>query len=98
MDKIIESLDKNAEKLFQWFQNNFLKANFEKYHFLTNNSEKTAISIRSEKIWRSSSQKLLEYLLLLSSFDELYKILCRKASQKLNALSRVAHYKNLRMH
>ena len=51
MEKVIWTLKKkkkNAEKLFQWFCNNFLKANHEKCHFLTNSSEKTAINIRSE--------------------------------------------------
>ena len=59
MEKVIEKLGKNAEKLFQWFYNNFLKTNHEKCHFLKRNSEKTAINIRLEKISSSSSQKLL---------------------------------------
>ena len=59
MEKVIEKLGKNAEKLFQWFYNNFLKTNPEKCHFLKSNSEKTAINIRLEKISSSSSQKLL---------------------------------------
>ena len=95
MDTVIETLDKNAEKLFQWFYNKFIKANLENYHFLTSNSEKTA----SQKILSSSSQKLLGiHVTAKLFFDDLFKILCRKASQKVNALSRVAHYKNLRIH
>ena len=39
MEKIMETLEKNAQKLFQWFYN---KANPEKGHFLTNNSEKNS--------------------------------------------------------
>ena len=46
-----ETLEKNAEKLFQWFYNKFLKVNPEKCHFLTNNLEKTAIDIRSDKYY-----------------------------------------------
>ena len=38
--KVIETLEKNAEKLFQWFSDNFLKANPEKCTFLTKISEK----------------------------------------------------------
>ena len=71
---------KNASKLFQC-------------HSLINNSEKTIITIRSEKILSSSSQKLLGIHTV--SIEDHAKILCRKASQKLNALSRVAHYMNL---
>ena len=40
MEKVIKTLEKNAEKLFQWFFYNFLNANPEKCHFLANNSEK----------------------------------------------------------
>ena len=85
IDTVIETLDKNAEKLFQWFYNKFLMANPENYHFLTSNSEK----MTSQRILSSSSQKLLGiHVTAKSSFGNLFKILCRKASQKLNALSR----------
>ena len=33
------NIGKNAEKLFQWFYNNFLKTDPVKCHFLTNNLE-----------------------------------------------------------
>ena len=51
IEKVTETLEKNAEKLFQWFYNKFLKVNPEKCHFLTNNLEKTAIDIRSDKYY-----------------------------------------------
>ena len=77
-----ENIEKNAEKLFQWFYNNLFETNPEKSHFLTNNSEKMLISIRSEKISSSSSQKLLKIHITANiSFDDHLKILCRKASQ-----------------
>ena len=71
----------NAEKLFQWFYNNFLKANPEKCHFLTI-LEKTSISIK---------HLLGIHITAKLSSDNYVKILCRKSSGKLNALSKVAH-------
>ena len=58
IEKVIKLLEKkNAENLFQWFCV-VLKANpAGKCHFVTNNSEKMAINIRSEKILSSSNQK-----------------------------------------
>ena len=49
------------------------------------------------KLLISSSQKLLGMILLNNKFDfdEYVTSLCRKASQKLNALARVAFYMNL---
>ena len=44
MEKVIEILAKNTAQLSELFCNKFLKASPEKYHFLRNNSEKTAIN------------------------------------------------------
>ena len=35
-DKVIKSLEKNIDKLFDWFSDNFLKANPDKSHLLIN--------------------------------------------------------------
>ena len=39
LKKVIQTV-KNAEKLFKWFNNNFVKPNPELCHFLTNDSKK----------------------------------------------------------
>ena len=41
LDKVIESLEKNINKLFHWFLDNFLKANPDKCHLLINTDENT---------------------------------------------------------
>ena len=52
-----------------------------------------------ETITNSSNQKLLDILFNNKfDFDEHVTSLCRKASQKLNAVARVAHYMNLAQH
>ena len=94
--KVIESLEKNIDKLFHWFSDNFLKANPDKCHLLINTDENVALKIKNETITTSSNEKLLGILFHIKfDFDEHVTSLCRKASQKLNALARVAQYMNL---
>ena len=95
-DKVIKSLEKNIDKLFDWFSDNFLKANPDKCHLLINTDENVTLKIKNETITNNSNQKLLGILSHNKfDFDEHVISLCRKASQKLNALARVAHYMNL---
>ena len=76
--------------------NNFFEANPEKCYFLANDSGETAINIGLEKILSNSSQKLLRiHITAKLSFEHHIEIRCCQTSQKLNALSRVAHYMNL---
>ena len=95
-EKVIKSFEKNINQLFDWFSDNFLKANPNKCHLLINTDENIALKIKNETVTNSSNQKLLGILFNNKfDFDEHVTLLCRKASQKLNALARVAHYMNL---
>ena len=95
-DEVIKSLEKNIDKLFSWFSDNFLKANPDMCQQLINTSKNVALKIKNETITNSSNQKLLGILFNNKfDFDEHVTSLCRKASQKLNALARVAQYMNL---
>ena len=61
--------------------------------------ENVALKIKNETIANSSNEKLLGILFNNKfDFDEHVNSLCRKASQKLNALARVAQYMNLAQH
>ena len=63
---------------------------------LINADENVALKIKNETVTNSSNQKLLGILFNYKfDFDEQFTSLCMKASQKLNALARVAHYMNL---
>ena len=89
-------MKKNINTLFDWFSDNFFKANPDKCHLLISTDENVALKIKNETITSSSNQKLIGILFNNTfDFDEHVTALCRKASQKLNALSRVAHYMNL---
>ena len=86
---------KKIDRLFDWFSDNFLKANPDKCHLLIN----VASKIKNETIANSSNQKLLGILFNNKfDFDKHVTSLCKKTSQKLNALARVAHYMNLAQH
>ena len=81
------------EKLFNWFQCNSFKANASKCHFFLSPYEPVTIKIKESAIESSNSEKLLGVTIDSKlSFDDHITILCRKASQKLHALSRVASF------
>ena len=88
---------------FDWFSDNFLKTNPDNCHLLINTDENVTLKIINETITKSSNKKLLG-ILFDNTFDNRYDLInfnehvtssCRKASQKLNSLARVAHYLNL---
>ena len=88
MDLIIEKLEVKANDIFQWFNENAMKANADKCHLLITTNEERNISIEGEKIQNSKSEKLLGVTIdnKLSFNGHAHKI-CDKASQKLNALA-----------
>ena len=96
LDKVIKALEKNIDKLFDWFSDNFLKANSDKCHLLMNTDENVALKIKNETITNSCNEKMLG-ILFNNKFDcdEHVTSLCREDSQALNALARVAQYMNL---
>ena len=68
----------------------------DKWHLLINTDENVILKIKNETITKRSNQKLLGTLFNNKfHFDEHVTLLCRKVSQKLNALARVGHYMNL---
>ena len=61
-----------------------------------NTDENVALKIKNKTITNSSNQKLLSILFNNKfDFDEAVTSLCRRATQKLNALGRAADYMNL---
>ena len=59
MDLIIEKLEVKANDIFQWFNENAMKAKADKCHLLITTNEERNISIGGEKIQNSKSEKLL---------------------------------------
>ena len=86
MDLIIEKLKVKANDIFQWFNENAMKANADKCHLLITTNEERNISTGGEKIQNSKNEELLGVTIdnKLSFTEHVYKI-CDKVSQKLNA-------------
>ena len=71
-----------------------MKANPDKYHLLTNNTKESfQIKTGNEAVRSSKYEKLLGIKVDHElNFNEHVSSLCKKASQKLNALSRIASF------
>ena len=79
-------MELTIEKMFNWFKFNNLKANASEYHFFLSPYQHTSIK-------SSNSEKLLAITIDSDfTFEEHINTLCRKASHKLHALSRISQY------
>ena len=92
---VLIKLENAAETLLQWFKDrmkNRMKAYPDKYHSLINNTKESfQVKIRNETVSNSQYEKLLGIKVDHElNFNQHVSSLCKKASQKLNALSRIA--------
>ena len=91
-----EKLENDSAKLFQWFLDNQMKANKDKCHFLKSRSDPASLKIDDELIKSSTCEKLLgikvDYKL---TFSEHLNGILKKASCKINALSRIVNYMSI---
>ena len=72
-DKVIQSLEKYIDKLFDWFSDNFLKANPNKCHLLIDTDENVALKIKNEAITNISNEKLGKTCLVYYSIISLIR-------------------------
>ena len=82
----------------EWFENNYMKLNQDKCHFLLSGHKHEVMfsKIENSKIWESCAQKLLEIIIDRNlKFDEYIPTQCKKAGRKLKALARVCTYLSL---
>ena len=89
---VLIKLENAAETLLQLFKDHRIKTNPDKYHLLMNVTKKSfKIKIGNETVSNSKYEKLLGVKVSHElNFNEHVSSLCKKASQKLNALSRTA--------
>ena len=91
-ETVLKDLEQGSDTLLKWFTDNLLKANPEKYHLLVSTNEKRHLNVGEVEISNSKCEKFLGIKIDSKlMFDSHVKSLCKKASQKLNALSRVAY-------
>ena len=95
VEGVIKSLEEMSEKLFKWFDDNLMKSNV-KCHLLVSTNETVKIQVGNYNIANSKCEKLLginfDHKL---NFDKHLSELCKKASRKINALSRITPYMNV---
>ena len=91
LQDILNELEDNALTAILWFENNYMKLNQSKCHFLTSGStEHLWVKVGNEVIWESLSEKLLGLTLDKNlNFNLHLKTLCKKVNQKVSALARV---------
>ena len=89
-NEVKSKLERASVKVFKWFYDNAMKANIDKCHFLSSLSADSNIKIEESVIKNSNSQKLLGITIDRNlSFNEHVSKLCKKASLKISALSRI---------
>ena len=88
---IISRLEQASKILSKWFMDNYLKANPDKYHVLLSETSETLLIFQNVPIASSCCKKLSGIKIDHKfSFEPHVETLCKKASQKLNALIRIA--------
>ena len=93
---VLEKLESSTHDLFRWFKENHTKANSDKCHLLLTTNALTSVNINGFQITKSTEEKLLGIKFGSKlSFENHVSSLCKKASQKLHALTRIVNYMNL---
>ena len=93
LDALINKLEQSTNNLSQWFRNNRMKANADKCHLLVTGNYETTANINEFETESSTKGKLLDISNDTTlSFEHHITSLFKKASQKLHALARIAHY------
>ena len=90
---VIKALERIGESLVNWFSNNEMKLNTDKSHLLLNSQEANTLKIGDLDINNSVNEKLAGITFDCKlKFNKHTKDICQKASQKINALARLAPY------
>ena len=96
IEDIIESLEQASVSLFRWFENNLLKDNADKFHFLVSPSQEVSLNVNNFKIKNSDCEKPLGVKFDSKlRFDQHITDLFRRTSRKIHALARMTPFMNL---
>ena len=93
MITILEKLEKGIQNMFDWFSENFLKTNADKYHLIVSSKVPVDTQMCNIKVTNESRVILLDIDIdNRLDFDYHVSRLCRKACEKLRALARIFKY------
>ena len=92
VDDLITSLEQTSNGLFEWFKNNLLKSNADKYHLLVSADGRVSMNVDGFKIDKSDTEKLLGVKFDKKTFDDHIPDICKKPGKKVSASARVTRY------
>ena len=87
-------IENDCSLLIDWFRDNYLTLNADKCHLIVTGHKHEAMyaSIGDELIWEENAVKLLGLIIDRElTFDTYVRTICKKASQKLTAILRLAN-------
>ena len=94
--EVLTNLSCHAQKLFTWFANNQMKANYDKYHLLLSTQESASIQVENFTIKSSKAKKLIGINIDNKlKFDIHVESIYQKANRKHNAFGKVTNYMEL---
>ena len=88
---VVNNLEQSSTILFKWLNYNYMKVNTGKSHLLLLGNSRGTATIDNSYIESEDEQVLLGITIDSNHINSI----CKKASQKLNALSRIAPYMNI---
>ena len=93
---VISELQSISTKVFNWFGNNHMKANWGKCHLLLSTKSPEVVSINEIQITSSTAETLLGITIDSQlNFESHLSAICSKVSRKIDALGRVANHMSL---
>ena len=96
LEEVMQKLELITNKLLEKFKNNQLKDNAEKCHLLVTRDTDVTAKILEFDVKNSREERLLGFKIDIKLFFKNHiSSLCKKASQKLHALARVASFMGL---
>ena len=92
----VNNLEHSSSSLFIWLNDNYMKVNTGKSHLLLSRNVRATAKIDNNYTEYEKKQVLLRITINSNlTFENHINSICKSASQKLNALTRVAPYKNM---
>ena len=89
---VVNDLEQSSAILFEWLRNNYMKVNYGKSHLLLSGTA----TIENSYIESEDEQVLLGITIDSNlTFENHINSICKKVSQKFNALARIAPYTNI---
>ena len=93
---VVNNLEQSSSILFKWLNGNYMKVNTDKSHLLVSGNVRATAKIDNNYIESEKEQMLLGITTDSNlTFEKHINNICKRASQKLNALARIASYMHL---